>query len=111
MSILDIALIEQRIKDCKESMKILEEIKTEEESLNLQEKCPYCNDPFYRLDFEEHIRKCHNHETYYKQTTIFGSLSTVQVNCIKFMHENSHKQHFSAKLPLQRRMEKMGYKA
>jgi hypothetical protein len=29
---------------------------------------------------------------------------------MKFMHENSHKQHFSAKLPLRRRMEKLGYK-
>jgi len=26
------------------------------------------------------------------------------------MHENSHKQHFSAKLPLRRRLEKLGYK-
>lgn len=37
-------------------------------------------------------------------------MSPVQVSCMKFMHENSHKQHFSAKLPLRRRMEKLGYK-
>ena len=86
MGILDLALFETHVKDCKESLRLLEEMKDEEESLAQNEKCPYCNEPFFRLDFEEHIRKCPKHEEYYTQVALFGSMSPVQTSCIKFMH-------------------------
>lgn len=52
MGILDISLFDAHVKDCKESQRLLQEIKDEEESLAQQEKCPYCHNPFFRLDFE-----------------------------------------------------------
>lgn len=36
-------------------------------------------------------------------------MTELQANCVKFMHENSCRQHFSGRIQLQKRLEKLGY--